>query len=305
MALQTEVWVNDIKENLFSGDNSFMRMAMNHDAFVNDAVVHIPQAGAVPNVEKNRSVFPATITERADSEKTYNLGSFTVDPIRVRRFDELQTSYQKRQSILRNNINVLNDRMALETMFSWGVSGAGDVANIVRTTGAASSTALSPGATGTRLAITIADIRKCAQIMDKQNIPSMGRKMLLDSDLWYQLLEDPTLTSRDYTQASNIETGMVGQLFGFDIMKRSKTNVYDNAAVPVIKAIGSAPAVTDNLSGIAWHEDSVCQALGGIYPFLNEGVAENYGDIFSAEIEQGSTICRSDKAGVLALIQAA
>lgn len=304
MALQTEVWVKDIKENLFSGDNSFMRMAVNHDAYVNNAVVHIPQAGAAPAVVKNRSTFPATISERTDTEKTYNLSSYTVDPIRVRKFDELQTSYNKRQSILKNNISVLNDRMALETLFSWSPSAAADTARIIRTTGANSSEALAPSATGTRKSITLADIRKAAAIMDKDNVPSMGRFMIMDSDLWYQLLADTTLTSRDYTQASNIETGTVGELYGFKIMKRSKTNIFDNTAVPVIKAVGAAGAATDNLSVLAWHEDSVAQALGAIYPYLNEGVAENYGDIFSAEIEQGSSICRTGKEGIVTIVQA-
>ena len=47
MALQTEVWAADIAANLFK-NNEFIRRSKNDDAWVENAIVHLPQAGQSP-----------------------------------------------------------------------------------------------------------------------------------------------------------------------------------------------------------------------------------------------------------------
>ena len=118
MALQQEIWLNDIQEKLFAG-NEFITRSTDHSAFVSNKIVHLPQAGILPTVEKDRASYPATIAQRTDADRTYNLGEFTTDPIHITDIDELQTSYDKRNSVLGQHIDVLNDRIALETAYSW------------------------------------------------------------------------------------------------------------------------------------------------------------------------------------------
>lgn len=66
MALQVEIWVKSIIEGLFA-NNTFAARSIDHSEFVNEKTVHVPNAGAAPNVEKNRTVFPANVTERKES----------------------------------------------------------------------------------------------------------------------------------------------------------------------------------------------------------------------------------------------
>jgi len=218
MALQTEIWANDIKENLFA-NNEFVTMSVDQSAFAANKVVHVPQSGANPNVEINRSVLPAVAAQRTDSELTYLLNEFTTDPIVVRDIDETQTSYNKRQSILAAHMDAMNDRIGDQTAFDWAVSGTPQAANIVRTSGALVSDALAPTATGTRKKLDKVDVRNLAKRFDNQNAPSNDRFLLLNSDMFYQLFDDTALLSRDFMEKSSLEKGVITELYGFKIMK--------------------------------------------------------------------------------------
>ena len=43
MALNKEQWASDIQENLFK-DNAILQRAVNHDGWINNKTVHVPQA---------------------------------------------------------------------------------------------------------------------------------------------------------------------------------------------------------------------------------------------------------------------
>jgi hypothetical protein len=107
MALQQEIWVQDIKETLHQG-SEFVKTGTDHSAFVAKKTVHMPQSGAMTAIEKNRSSLPGTIAQRTDTELTYNLNEYTTDPVLITDLDELQTSYMKRQSVLSQHINAIN-----------------------------------------------------------------------------------------------------------------------------------------------------------------------------------------------------
>jgi len=298
MALQKEVWVKDIADNLFKTQEFIMR-SVNHSAFVSDAIVHLPQAGAAPTVVKNRSTFPATITERTDTEKTYSLANFSTDPIRLRNLDEIQTSYAKRQSILGEHVEKLNESIGDETANAWGVDTA---ARVVKTTGSAVATALAPSATGTRNALDKADIRSAAQILDNDNgVPSGNRYGLMQTDMFYQLFSDTTVLSRDFMERSSQEAGVITQLFGVNFLIRPSVNVY--SAAFALKAVGAAAAATDMIGCVIWQQSFVSNAKGDIRVYANENVAEHYGSVFSAEVEHGASLLRTDEKGVVAIVQ--
>ena len=300
MALQKEIWVNDIQEKLFAGAE-FITKSVDHSAFVSNKIVHLPQAGSVPAIVKDRAAYPATIAQRTDSETTYNLAEFTTDPIHLTDIDELQTSYDKRNSILGQHVEVLNDRIALETAFAWSTDTA---ANQIVTTGAASSLALAENATGTRKELTKEDVRAAAALFDRQNVVSTGRVLVLPSDMYYQLFSDTTLISSDYMRKASLESGVMAQLYGFDIMIRSKVAEFGEAASVYTKnAVGAAGAATDSLGALAFQTNSVSNALGDIKVFANEDKAEYYGSIFSALIMHGASQLRADEKGIASIVQ--
>jgi len=297
MAIQKEIWVAEIAANLFK-DNTFLRRSRNDDAFVEGKVVHLPQSGALPAVVRDRSSFPATITERTDTEVTYNLHSFSSDPTLIRDMDEIEVSYEKRQNVLDEHIGTLTDSIATYMAYAWAPNVA---ANIVRTTGAARP-ASAPGATGNRKKLTKADILSAKILMDKMDVPQSGRYLLLNAEMLGDLLEDTTLLSRDFVQTPNLELGTIGRLLGFEVYVRSHVGRYA-AGSNTPKDPDAANAATDEAFALAWHERFVRAARGEIKVFADEDVPQYYGSIFSAEVRAGGTAWYTDKRGVVAIIE--
>ena len=307
MALQQEIWSQDIQENLFAG-NPFMNSATDHSQWVNFKTVHVPQAGTNPVVTKNRSVLPAVIVQRTDSELTYSLNEFSSEPILITNIEELQISYNKRASILSTTIKQLGDAVANNSLYAWAPSGA---TRQVRTTGVADGLALAPSATGTRKAITLPDIASARGILDKDNVPMDGRILVMPADEYNSHFLAISNVQSAYAYGSPVlPSGVVNRVFGFSIMIRPSVLVYDNTGTPLIKAINdqgapSAPAATDNMASLAFHPAFVAHALGSITSFADENKPEYYGSIFSSLVMHGASKLRTSQLGVVAIIQAA
>ena len=120
MALQVEIWVKSIIEGLFA-NNTFAARSVDHSEFVNEKTVHVPNAGAAPNVEKNRTVFPANVTERKDVDLIYQMDEFTVDPVRIPHAEQVELSYNKRESVTRQSRKKRKMMMITSTKASYTV----------------------------------------------------------------------------------------------------------------------------------------------------------------------------------------
>lgn len=308
MALLQEVWSTEIQENLYMG-NEFMKMATDHSMWVKYKTVHVPQAGSTSTVEQNRSVFPAVIGQRTDTELTYNLNQYTADPILIQNIEELQISYDKRKSVLMNMMSQLQFVVATQTLYAWAPSGA---SRQVRTSGSTSTLNLPHStATGSRKMITISDVTAVKAKLDADNIPQNGRILLVPQYMYnVDLLNIAGIVQAYQFGTSIAPSGVVARLMGFDIMIRSEVLVYDNTGTPVIKAINgngslTSAAAADNGAAIAFHPNYVCHALGTITPYYNENKAEYYGSLFSAEVMHGASKLRTDQKGIVALVQSA
>lgn len=307
MALIKEIWVNEVMEAL-NRNADFLPYSTDHSAYIAFGTVHIPQSGSNPTVVKNPAVFPLTISERTDTDRTYSLNQFALQPTLITNLDELQISYDKRQSVLGQQISTLTQRIGDEVAISWTATGA---SNIIPTTGSAAATALAPGATGTRKQVTLADIASLASKLDKDNVPRGNRVLLMNTDMFWELFAISDVIRASYNgfqnQGNVLQTGTVAQLYGFNIMMRPVVSVFANAATSP-KAFGAATATTDNLACIAFHSTTVCRALGAMTPLYDagsngNGKPEYLGSIFNMEVMLGSTIMRADMKGVAALVQ--
>lgn len=308
MALDKEQWLADIQENLFK-DNAIINRAVNHDGFVNYKTVHVPQAGANPTITKNVGSFPASISQRTDSELTYSMDTYYVEPIHIEKGQETAfISYDKRMSVLSQNINTLEEALTNNALYKWAPSGS---TRIVRTSGSTVSGALAPSATGTRKALQLVDILSAKAILDAENVPQSGRILLIPSDIYNtQLLAIADVYQQQSYGSSALPSGVVARIHGFDIMIRSTVCVYDNTATPVIKTVGdngvpSSPASSDNLACLAYHPSFVAKAMGNTEVFVDENNPAYYGSIVSALQIFGASKMRTAQTGVVAIVQAA
>ena len=307
MALIKEIWVQDVQEAL-NRNADFLPYSVDHSAYIAFGTVHVPQSGSNPTVLKNPATFPLSINERTDTDRTYSLNQFALEPTLITNLDELQISYDKRQSVLGQQITTLTQRIGDEVAISWSASGA---ANIIGTTGSAVATSLAPGATGTRKAVTLADIASLANKLDKDNVPRQNRKLLMSTDMFWELFQISDVIRASYNGFQNqpnvLQNGIVAMLYGFEIMMRPVVSVYANSTT-VPKAFGAATATTDNLACIAFHSSTVSRALGSMTPLYDSGSNGNgkpeyLGSIFNMEVMLGSAILRTDNKGVAALVQ--
>lgn len=297
MAIQKEIWMTSIVEGLFA-DNSFLSKAFNADEFVNAGkTVHIPNAGAASAVEKNRSSLPASVTTRSDVDLSFNLDEFTTDPIRIPNTETVELSYNKRESVLRTDKAKLVETVSNEFTYYWSPTSTYSL----RTTGSA-VLAHTPSATNYRKAFTKADVKAAMDNFNAKDVPQEGRYMLVDAVMYGQLLD--SLTTQEamaFHNQVNVAQGVLGKIYTFNIMMRSKAARYTGALNA--KAWTSSGAATDHAAVLAWHENSVCRALGEVVVFDNPGDATYYGDILSFLVRAGGRAMRNGVEGLLAIIQ--
>lgn len=299
--LDLEVWKKYIIEK-FRKDNAFMFKSVDDSGYVlGGAVVHIPQAGADPNIVKNRSVYPATAAIIGDTDVTYTLDTYSSDPMHIP-WASIQTlSYNKIDSLLGRQTKKLGETIADDLLIKWSPA----VGQFITTTGGPTALTDAPvsGQTGTRKQLNSKDIIKAFVAMNITNTPKAGRVMLVDDNMFgglYDSLTDSQMNS--FNQFADNANGILGRLHGFDIMTRSSVLAYDNTNA--VKGLASALAATDNLASLCWHPDTVNRAVGTMKPFQDINNPLYYGDIYSAMVRMGGRKERNDLLGVLAIVQA-
>lgn len=299
--IQREVWANDIAANLFP-DNSFLQRSLDDSAFVEDnKTVHLPQSGAKPNIEVNRTVPAAGANAglRTDTDSTYDLDSYSSDPTTIRRIEEMEVSYDKRMSVLDDHIGAINESISNQLAYVWAADAA---AQIVRTSGGARPAFVS-GATGNRKKVTLADILSAKRILDAQDVPQEGRVMVIPSEAYNDLLELDEITNAEKYGRANLPNGAVNRIYGFDIYLRSSVVSYDNATTPVKRAPDATVNVDANAGILCYHERFVRRALGQVYVFTKEDDPNYYGSVFSAEAKAGGRKRYATGIGVVTIVE--
>lgn len=292
MALNKEIWQSAVIDNLFP-DNSFAAKAVDDSAFIENKTVHIPNAGAPSGVQTNRTTKPAQIKQRTDNDLTYNMDELTTDPIYIPNIETVQFSYNKRESVISNDRRALQVAAHDNLLNRWGVSAE---SNIVLTTGCDVNAHTSETALGKRKSITRNDVYALMTKFDAQDVPQQDRYLLLDAYMYSHLLADLTNADKQaFFASANAQKGVLGELAGFQILKRSR--VLRLSANKVL-SWSSEGAAGELAAGFAWQKESVSRALGNFKMFSDVDSPTYYGDIYSFLIMTGGACRRYDKKGV-------
>lgn len=308
MALDVEMWKPWIVEQLFAG-NDFLNAARNADEHVlQGKVVHIPNAGDASAVEKNRTSLPASITKRTDIDVSYLLDEYTSNPRLIVDADKI-LSYDKMSSAMGQDMRAIKDLIAKWMLYNWLVYSAsrGDTAAVaqIETSGASTAAHLT-GATGNRKKFKLDELKEAQARMDDNNMPENERYAIASSRMIDQLTDQLTVSDyRDFSKAFDIKKGVIGELFGFKIYKRSSVIRFNNAATKVPKEPGTANATTDNDAVICWQRDEVERAIGTVKIFENLNDPTYYGNIYSLLVRAGGRRVRADGTGMIAIVQKA
>ena len=264
MGVTKEIWANHIVGGLFAS-NSVLSKVFRADDYVNGKTVHIPNAGAASGLQKNRSSVPASAKNRTDTDVTFQIDEFTTDPIYIPNAETIELSYDKRESVLGQDRLNLEDNVTEAAIKNWFPSAK----SVIETTGAEVDAYTSAEATGKRKGLCKADVLALMTKFNGQNVPQKERYLLLDAQMYSQLLVAVVTTAK------------------------------------AVKEWSEKGAATDCAAALAFHKNSLCAALGAVKVFENEGDPQYYGDIYSFLVRAGSSKMRTDEKGIVALVQGA
>lgn len=299
MAIQKEIWVDYIAENLYN-NNEFLKNCFIADDRVNGKTVHMGSAGTAASVTRNRTVLPATVVQRTDDDNSYDIDEFTIDPTLIPNADQVELAYNKMDSIMYDTMHNLSKSVGDWMLYNWRATSS---SYQVRTTGGSETTHIT-GSTGTRKRVLAADIQKAARIFNNAEIEETDRYILMDAFMYDQLLSDLKFGEfRDSVKEMDLARGIIGKLYGFDVMRRGTVLSYTNAGTPAPRLPGASALVTANGAAICWQKAAVERAFGEIKFFEGLDSPTYYGDTYSGLVRAGGTKRRYDGKGVVAIVQ--
>lgn len=313
MAIQVEIWQNHIEEELFK-DNAFLRLSHNADQYlINSKAVHIPQSGGSGNVVKNRASFPATIRTRTDNDVIYLIDEYTSDPVKIPHADTKELSYDKRNSVLGEDMDKLIEVVAENMLLNWVSSPAYGtysastipVGSILQTTGA-NVAASAPSATGVRKAMTQTDLQTARAFLKNQKRWKEGKMYgMITPAQEAELFPADSLTTATYmanvTEAERRE-GVMYKCQGFKLMTR--TSIFRTQDDKTLIGYGAAGSTTDCEAAFFWYTESVEFAFGGVEMFEDLKQPTQYGDIYSFLVRAGGRARRQGYEGMVLMQQA-
>jgi hypothetical protein len=307
MAVQKEIWLPSIEENLFAAWQRLTQIAKDDNIYVNAAPgrgykVYIPQAGAAGTLQINPTNYPLTVAERSDDTLDYTLEHLVMPPIRLGNFDTSLLTYDKMNSIVTDHAGKIGEAQLYKSFVNWYIGK--QTGMFVETSGTATDTSDAPGSTQTVNKMILDDLRKAAKILDTQNIPDDGNRIAaLPAQMFYHLLAD--IEGGSYNINLIEKDGLVmldRPLYGLKIMKFNQVcNVVTSTYA--VRAYGHAGATTDRQAGLVYHKDMVSVARGDLNVFVDEKSATYLGDVVSAEAWIGGKYRRKDYKGIVPIVQ--
>lgn len=252
MSIQKEIWSNEIHTKLFP-DNSFMTKGTNMSHLADYHKIHIPIDTTTIGVEQDRATFPAEVKRQTFDTEYIEMHHYSTDPQHILNPETVELSFIERNVITTNMAESLNKAIADQMLNAL-------VKNV-------SNKTLEPSS-------VIVSIDMLAQYFDKADYPDEGRYALLTAEKYHQLLAELTDgQSNAFLNVANVSTGVLGKLFGINILKRS--SLFTQGEFSRVGLIG-------------WHQRDLYYAVSPVEVFHSQGLAPYYGDVISSAVRAGA-----------------
>jgi hypothetical protein len=228
---------------LFYPDGSWLNELTSMDHMVEYNTINLSQIGADPNVIKDNSTWPLTITQRTDSGIQIPLATFDTEPTFVTNVEEMETAYDKCESVVRQHVSALRTKAALSAAYNIAPSSNTSATPVLATTGNNRGDG--------KKALTYKDILKLRTAFNKANYPMQGRVLVLSPE------HEEDLLAEDVNRYNRImETG---QLAGFKVYTFNGNPTYNTSGEK-----NDYGTLTGQPSSIAFINSEVMRAMGDI-----------------------------------------
>lgn len=281
--LSKEIWIDEILEKFYP-DWSFLKEARDMSSFVENNTINLAEAGADPDVLINNTSYPVSFAERGDVPIDLPLDTYDTEGTVVRRVEEIETAYDKMQSVTMGHKNALLNTMSKKAAHAWAPDSDGEATPVIPTSGTAKD--------GYKI-ITLDDILNLATKFDEMDAPEGSRVLVLNPQHLRTLAGEDKELFKAFIGNSN---GF--NLFGFKVYKYSKTPIFDGSA-GTKKAYGAASDSTDTLSSVAFVNTEVMKAQGTMEMFARLNDPEQKGDIINFQMRALALSLRSKGIGAI------
>jgi hypothetical protein len=185
----------------FYPDGSFLKELTPMDHMVEYNKINLAQVGADPEVLKDNSQYPIAPVKRTDNGIEIALATFDTTPTHVSHVEELETSYDKCQSVVAQHANALRTEAALSAAYNIAPSSNSAEHPVLATTGDSNGNG--------HKALTYKDILKLRTAFNKKNFPMHDRVLVLCPE------HEEDLLNEDANRYNQIMT--TGQVAGFKV----------------------------------------------------------------------------------------
>ena len=231
---------------LFYPDGSWLNELTSMDHMVEYNKINLAQVGADPSVLTDNNTWPITPTTRTDSGIEISLGTFDTEPTHVLHVEELETSYNKCESVVQQHANALRAKASLTAAYNIAPTSNTTRTPVIASTGETK-------ADGNK-ALTYKDVLKMRTAFNKLNYPMQDRVLVLSPD------HEEDLLAEDVERYNRMMTS--GTLAGFKVYTFNGTPTY--SAVDGVMTKNAYGTTTGQPSSIAFCKSEVMRAMGTI-----------------------------------------
>ena len=228
---------------LFYPENSWLNELTSMDHMVEYNKINLSQVGADPEVVKDNATWPLTPTTRTDSGVELPLATFDTKPTHVSNVEELETGYDKCQSVVAQHASALRNKAMLSAAYNIAPASNAAATPVLPTTG-------NNRGDGNK-ALTYADILNLRTKFNKANYPQQGRVIVLCPE------HEEDLLNEDVNRYNQIMT--TGQVAGFKVYVTNHGVQYSTSGTK--QAYGTTNAQP---CSFAFCKEEVMRAMGTI-----------------------------------------
>ncbi len=156
---------------LFYPDSSWLNELTDMDHMVEYNTINLAECGADPEVVEDNSTWPLTPTQREDNAIIIPLATFDTKPTHVTNVEEMETAYNKAESVTRQHANSLRKKASMSAAYNLAPQVNAATTPVLATTG-------EDRGNGHR-ALTYNDVTELSLAFDNGDLPQERRVLLL------------------------------------------------------------------------------------------------------------------------------
>jgi hypothetical protein len=260
--IQKEIWTDILMEGYYpNGD--FLAWSRDMSELVEYNTLNLAEAGVDPNLLIDNAVYPINSTQRVDLPKTIVLRTLDTDSTIVRNLEEMESSYNKMESVVRGHRNTLRKGSIQLAAHFWAPTQDGPNTPVLTATG---------------------DLKNGRRLLTFEDILAIRAKFVaLDVDIaalaiMLNPLHEADLLAQDMKLYKEMLAS--GKLWGMTYFTNSQTPRW-NAQTGVKVPFQAIALPTDTPASIIWSRDEVMRADGDVDVFAKYKDPDQKGDVIN------------------------